>query len=121
MDVGFEFTLSNIDNNGLDIGVLAEYLYDERGDLALTGLQNDIFYGSRVSFNDVRDTAVLAGGIYDLTTNSNLFTVEASRRFNNNLVVALEGRIFSGVSQEELFLLYFKQDSYFSVRLSKFY
>lgn len=121
MDVGFEFTLSNIDNNGLDVGVLAEYLYDERGDLALTGLQNDIFYGSRVSFNDVQDTAVLAGGIYDLTTNSNLFTVEASRRFNSNLVVALEGRIFSGVSQDELFLLYFKQDSYFSVRLSKFY
>ena len=121
MDAGFEFTFSNVNNNGLDIGVLGEYLYDERGDWALSGLQNDIFYGSRIAFNDTQDTAILGGGIYDLDTQTHLFTVEASRRLSNGLVCSIEGRIFSGVSDEELFLLFFKQDSYWSISLSKYF
>lgn len=121
MDAGFEYTFSNVDNNGLDIGVLGEYLYDERGDWALSGLQNDIFYGSRIAFNDTQDTAILGGGIYDLDTKSHLFTLEATRRLSNGLVCSIEGRIFSGVSDEELFLLFFKQDSYWSISLSKYF
>ena len=121
MDAGFEYTFSNIDNNGLDIGVLGEYLYDERGDWALSGFQNDIFYGSRIAFNDTNDTAFLAGGIYDLETKTNLLTIEASRRFANSLVISLEGRVFSGISDDELFLLFFKQDSYLSISISKYF
>jgi hypothetical protein len=121
MDAGFEYTFSNVDNNGLDIGVLGEYLYDERGDWALSGLQNDIFYGSRIAFNDTQDTAILGGGIYDLDTKSHLFTLEATRRLSNGLVCSIEGRIFSGISDEELFLLFFKQDSYWSISLSKYF
>ena len=121
LDAGFEYTFSNVDNNGLDIGVLGEYLYDERGDWALSGLQNDIFYGSRIAFNDTQDTSILGGGIYDLDTKSHLFTLEATRRLSNGLVCSIEGRIFSGVSDEELFLLFFKQDSYWSISLSKYF
>lgn len=121
MDAGLEYTFSNVNNNGLDIGVLVEYLYDERDDWALSGLQNDVFYGSRVAFNDTQDTSILGGGIYDLDTQTHLFTVEASRRLANGLVCSIEGRIFSGVSDQELFLLFFKQDSYFSFTLSKYF
>ena len=121
MDAGFEFTFSNVDNNGLDIGVLGEYLYDERGDWSLTGFQNDIFYGSRVAFNDTQDTSILGGGIYDLDTHSHLFNLEATSRIANGLVCSIEARIFSGVSEEELFLLFFKQDSYLSITLSRFF
>ena len=121
MNGGFEFTFSNVDNNGLDLGVLAEYLYDERGDWAVSGLQDDIFYGSKLAFNDSQNTSILAGGIYDFQTSTNLFTMEASRRFKNNMLVSLEGRVFSGVSDKELFLLFFKQDSYFKISVSKYY
>ena len=112
MDAGFEFTFSNVDNNGLDVGVLAEYLYDERGDWALSGFQDDIFYGSRLAFNDSQDTSLIAGGIHDFETSSNLFSIEATRRFKNNMLVSLEGRIFNGVSDKELFLLFFRPVSY---------
>jgi hypothetical protein len=121
MDAGFEYTFSNVNNNGLDIGVLGEYLFDERDDWALSGLQNDIFYGSRIAFNDTQDTSILGGGIYDLDTLTHLFTVEATRRLANGLVCSIEGRIFSGVSDEELFLLFFKQDSYCSITLYKYF
>ena len=56
--VGFEYTFSNIDGNGLDIGIICEYLYDERDAFAISGLQNDLFYGSRLAFNDINDTAM---------------------------------------------------------------
>ena len=121
MDAGIEFTFSNVDNNGFDVGVLAEYLYDERREWALSGLQDDIFYGSRLAFNDSQDTSVIVGGIHDFQTSSNLFSIEASRRFKNNILVSLEGRIFSGVSDKELFLFFFKQDSYFKISVSKYY
>ena len=121
MDAGFEFTFSNVDNNGLDIGLLGEYLYDERGNWSLTGFQNDIFYGSRVAFNDIQDTSILGGGIYDLDTQSHIISLEATRRLSNGLVCSIEGRIFSGVSDEELFLLFFKKDSYLSITISKFF
>ena len=120
-DAGFEFTFTNIDKNGLDIGVLGEYLYDERGDWSISGLQDDIFYGIRVAFNDTQDTAILAGGIHDLETNTNLFTIEGSRRFKKNFVVSLETRVFSGISEEERFLLFFKQDSLINLSVSKYF
>ena len=68
-----------------------------------------------------QNTSILAGGIYDFQTSTNLFTMEASRRFKNNMLVSLEGRVFSGVSDKELFLLFFKQDSYFKISVSKYY
>jgi hypothetical protein len=69
----------------------------------------------------MQDTAILGGGIYDLDTKSHLFTLEATRRLSNGLVCSIEGRIFSGVLDEELFLLFFKQDSYWSISLSKYF
>lgn len=119
--VGFEYTFSNIDKQGLDIGLIGEYLYDDRDEKALNGMQNDIFYGMRIAFNDISDTSFLAGAIYDMDTATQLYSVEGSRRFANSVVVTLEGRIFSGVSDKERFLSYFKQDSFFSISLSKYF
>ena len=118
---GFEYTFSNIDGNGLDIGIIGEYLYDERDAFALSGLQNDLFYGSRLAFNDINDTAILLGGIVDLDTQTNLLTIEASRRVANNLKMTLEARLFDRISSQELFLLFFKQDSFLAVSFSKYF
>ena len=87
----------------------------------LNGMQNDVFYGMRIAFNDISDTSFLAGAIYDMDTATQLYSVEGSRRFANSVVVTLEGRIFSGVSDKERFLSYFKQDSFFSISLSKYF
>ena len=118
---GFEYTFSNIDGNGLDIGIIGEYLYDERDAFALSGLQNDLFYGSRLAFNDINDTAILLGGIVDLDTQTNLLTLEASRRVADNLKMTLEARLFDRISSQELFLLFFKQDSFLAVSFSKYF
>ena len=118
---GLEYTFSNIDGNGLDIGVLGEYLYDERDQLALTALQNDVFLGSRIAFNDTADTAVLIGGISDLKSSSKIFSLEASRRFGSTWTAEVEARIFGSIGENELILSNFRDDSFLRISISKFF
>ncbi len=105
----------------MDIGLLGEYLYDERDELALTALQNDVFFGSRIAFNDTQDTSILIGGIADLESSSKIFSVEASRRFGSNWTAAIEARIFSDIDDQELILTNFQDDSFLRIVLSRFF
>ena len=118
---GLEYTFSNIDGNGLDIGVLGEYLYDERDELALSGLQNDVFFGSRIAFNDTKDTSILIGGLADLKASSKVFSIEASRRIGNSWKAEIEARIFSNIDANELILSNFQEDSFLRFSVSKFF
>jgi len=121
MVAGLEYTFSNINGNGLDIGLLGEYLYDERDELTLSSLQNDVFFGSRIAFNDTKDTSILVGGIADLINSSKIFSVEASRRIGESWTASLEARIFKNIASNELFLSNFKKDSFLRVSISKFF
>nr|WP_299385179.1 hypothetical protein [Allomuricauda sp.] len=118
---GLEYTFSNIDGNGLDIGVLGEYLYDERDELSLNALQNDLFFGSRLAFNDVQDTSILIGGITDLESSSKIFSIEASRRFGSNWRAEVEARIFKDIDNTELILSNFREDSFLRITISRFF
>lgn len=118
---GVEYTFSNIDGNGLDIGLLGEYLYDERDELSLNALQNDFFFGSRLAFNDVQDTSILIGGIADLESNSKIFSLEASRRFGSNWRAEVEARIFNDIDEQELILSNFREDSFLRITISRFF
>ncbi|TXN37027.1 hypothetical protein FVB32_01700 [Flagellimonas hymeniacidonis] len=118
---GLEYTFSNIDGNGLDIGLLGEYLYDERDELSLNALQNDFFFGSRLAFNDIQDTSILIGGITDLESSSKIFSLEASRRFGSNWRAEIETRIFSSIADDELILGNFREDSFLRFTISRFF
>ncbi|WP_159025617.1 hypothetical protein [Aquimarina sp. Aq78] len=121
MVAGLEYTFSNIDGNGLDIGLLGEYLYDERDELTLNALQNDVFFGSRIAFNDTQDTSILIGGIADLESSTTIFSLEASRRFGNSWTAAIEARIFNEIDDNELILSNFREDSFFRISISKYF
>lgn len=121
LTAGFEYTFSNIDGNGLDIGLLGEYLYDERDELALNALQNDVFFGSRVAFNDTQDTSILFGGITDLESSSTIFSVEASRRIGQSWKAEIEARIFNNIDSNELILSNFQNDSFIRLSISKYF
>lgn len=120
LTAGLEYTFSNIDGNGLDIGVLGEYLYDEREELALNALQNDVFFGSRIAFNDTQDTSILFGGMMDLESSSKIFSIEASRRIGSSWTAEVEARIFSNIDSQEFILSNFKDDSFFRLSISKY-
>lgn len=116
---GFEYSFYNLANKGIDIGVLAEYLYDDRDDFALNGLQSDIFTGSRIAFNDVQDTEILMGAIFDLERSTKIYSIEANRRVGDSWSIDLEARVFRDVDPTEA-LFFLRDDSFLQFSITKY-
>ena len=114
---GVEYTFFNIADTGLDIGLLAEYLYDSRGVFAPTSFQNDFFTGIRFALNDVQDTQLLAGVIVDSESYAQFYNIETSRRFFDNFRLEVEARFFNGAQPNEPAYA-FRNDSHFRFELS---
>jgi len=95
---GFEYTFGNVGGTGLDVGVLTEYIYDQRGTAADTPYSRDIFAGTRLALNDVAATEVLIGAVVDTGGGGTFFNLEAERRFRNGWKLSLENRVFTGTS-----------------------
>ena len=93
---GLEYTFWGVSGSAIDIGVLAEYLWDERGRGAPTPFDDDWFVGSRLAFNDTADTTILAGMVYDPASGALAGRVEARRRFGQDWIVEAEWRTFHG-------------------------
>lgn len=93
---GVEYTLFDLFATGLDLGFVAEYLYDSRGKNAQVLFEDDFLAAFRFGFNDVQSTEILAGIIFDRTTSSKFYNVEASRRLGESFTIDLEVRFFTG-------------------------
>lgn len=90
---GVEWSLGVFWDGLLDIGLLAEYLYDDRDpDVFFNLFDDDIFLGSRILGNDIAGTQVLGGVIIDRNDGSWFWSLEASRRLNGRLLATIETR-----------------------------
>jgi hypothetical protein len=129
---GFEYTFVGVRESAIDVGVVAEYLYDGRddeiGSVAITPgtpfstspFQNDLVLGTRITLNDMQSTELLAVAIIDLEGNGQTFSLEASRRIGNDWILALEGNAFSNVP-ENTSLVSFKKDSSVRLMLTRYF
>jgi len=117
---GFEYTFSNIASTGLDIGLLSEYLYDSRDQLAVSNFDHDLFLGMRLAFNDRQSLEVLTGLVHDLNGKGTFYSMEASRRLGDDWKVTLEGRWFKDIKQEQL-AYFFREDSFMQFSISKYF
>lgn len=96
-NIGFERTLVGLFGSRLDLGVVGEYMYDERGaDAFNTLFERDIALGGRFQFNDFANSQALVGIIYDTQRDDVLFSVEASRELSDSWSLQFEGRVFNG-------------------------
>jgi len=118
--VGGEYTFSNLSSSGIDIGLIAEYNYDERGAESLTGLDDDFFLGARIAGNDRQSTDLLGGIIIDRNSQNLRYFVEANRRLGNSWKVSIEGSGFGNISKTEFFYL-LRNDSYVQFSLAKYF
>lgn len=94
-DAGVELTQVGIAGSRLDVGWLAEYLYDSRDDAATTPFADDVLVGARLAFNDVAGSELLASVIVDRDTHEALWSLEGSRRLGECCKLALEARAFA--------------------------
>jgi hypothetical protein len=132
---GFEYTFSDLGPWGEDIGILAEYLWNDRrdvnsrsflasdnplqgaGDLSLmipaeflSPFENDVFMGMRFALNDVNSTDFIAGVVCDLDSDTTVTMIEAGTRIGDSIRVTLNAYLFSTESEDSSFFFYRKDD-----------
>jgi hypothetical protein len=118
---GFEYTFFQAFEQDWDIGVLAEYQYDNRDRAAPPAIQDeDIFAGMRFALNDVQDTEVLAAFSVDRNTGEQFYNLEAERRIGENYDIELRARFFTGSNPgEDVFTA--ARDDYIQIRFSRYF
>jgi hypothetical protein len=116
---GFEYTFVGAAGSAMDVGILGEFAYDERGAAATTPFNNDVMAGLRLAVNDVASTEMLAGVIHDLDNSSRIFTLEASRRFGDRWKGVVETYWFSLQPEDILYSL--RDDDYISLELAYYF
>ena len=116
---GFEYTFSNI-YKGWDIGVLTEYLHDERGKNSEAAFNNHTFVGGRISMNNEDGTEFLAGTLFNNDTQElQSFRVETSSRINNDWRWEFELNMLFNTDDGQLFHS-FREDDHARLSLSYF-
>jgi len=116
---GLEYTLFDLGGRGIDLGLLAEYLYDGRDATAPpTIYQDDCFLGFRLALNDTQDTAILVGAMID--GNAAFAVVEAERRLTAGWKFEAEARLLFGVDDGDRLLGGLRNDGFITLRLAKY-
>jgi len=118
---GFEYSFYGVRDSAADIGILFEYSHDGRdANAPPTAFDNDVFIGTRLALNDASDTSVLAGIAIDADTQETFFSLEAERRFGDNISAELRLRAFANSEPSEA-LYTIERDDYIQLRLSWYY
>lgn len=96
-NAGFERTLVGFLGGRGDLGLVVEYMFDDRDEAAFDTLfEHDLAFGTRWRLNDVADTQALLGVIWDVKTDEYVVKLEGSRRLGDTWTLLVEGRIFGG-------------------------
>jgi hypothetical protein len=117
---GLEYTIFSLKEGMYDLGLLAEFNHDSRDDAQTVLLQNDLFIGTRASFNDAESSAILAGMFIDLDDDSQVFRVEASRRVFGNASLSIEAQIFSNTDPGNIGFA-FRDNDFLELELAWFF
>jgi len=117
---GIEYTYSALVGSKADLGIIAEWLHDTRGEKATTPFEDDMMIGLRLALNDMDSTEFLVGLIQDLDHSARVLSLEANRRFGDRWLMSIEGSVFSAQSQGEL-LYAQRDDDFMHVSLSYYF
>ena len=96
---GFEYTFVGIGESEMDLGIIGEYVFDDRAGYMASPYDNDVMTGLRLVVNDAEGTEILAGIIKDVEFSSMFSSFEASRRFGDRWKVAVEAVFFTHIDR----------------------
>jgi hypothetical protein len=86
--------------------LFGEYYHDSRKllaeEAAPNALDNDVFVGGRLAFNDLADTSLLLTSTIDVDTAATQLSMELQRRFGSSLQLTLQGDTFIGTDDDPL-------------------
>ena len=92
---GFEKSFVGVFGSRADLGIVTEYLFDDRVNSANVLGDDDVALGFRFTANNVADSSALLVWLWDRETDEMLTTLEASTRLGSHWKLVLEATIFS--------------------------
>lgn len=117
--VGFEYSFYGVAETDVDVGVVAEHLWDERdGNPQL--LQNDLLLGLRFALNDEASSEALVGVLHDLDGDGMQLSLEASRRIGNSLKFSADAAVWIDTDEGDP-LHAFRNEDYLQIELAYFF
>ena len=120
LTAGFEYSFIGIFDSNADIGLVVEYLYDDRDEAATTPFEDDLMTGLRLTLNDTQSTEALLGVIIDRNTRESMLSLEASRRLSDQWKLELEARFFQHIASNSYFQS-IQNDDYVQFNLSYYF
>ena len=100
--MGGEYTFNSIFGSTADLGLLAEWNYDERRERSNSEFQNDLFYAVRLALNDTQSTEVIAGVLADADHTTRTMSIELKRRLSDQWSMKLEAIVLMDVDEEDI-------------------
>lgn len=116
---GVEYTLFGVFDNA-DLGLIAEYAWDSRGDDATSIFNNDIIVGARLALNDEADTSFLLTSSVDHDNGAASIRLEAQRRVADGWIAEVEGSLFINADEDRL-ISDIQDDSFVRLKLSYYW
>ncbi len=118
---GFEYTIVDFAETGVDLGLLAEWNFDDRDKRATSTFQNDLLIGTRWAFNDAESSEFLAGLVQDLDYSTTSLNLEGSTRLSDHVKISLEGRWFLSTDKQDSMMRQLRDDSFIQAQLDYFF
>ena len=100
--LGGEYTFNSIWGSAADLGLLAEWNYDERREHSNSEFQNDLFFAVRLALNDTQSTELIAGVLADADHTTRTLSIEMRRRLSDQWSLKLEAIILMDVDEEDI-------------------
>lgn len=117
---GFEYSFYGVADSNADLGILVEYGWDDSGENTSSGIQNDLFLGTRLTFNNVESSDLLIGGGYDLDYDSYSLVIEGNHRISNQLKLIVDARFFNSDDEKDQSYA-IRQDDYLKLTLEYYF
>ncbi len=115
---GGEYTFSGIFESDADLSLLAEWLIDGRRHRATNQYQNDLFFGMRLSLNDVESTAFTLGALYDLDYGTRTMSLEFDRQLTDSVSIKAEAILMLYVDKADAVVYPTRRDSFVGAKLA---
>lgn len=117
---GFEYTFANFGGTAADLGVIGEYVFDDRNVAEYSLYNDDVMVGFRVSVNDHRTTEFLLGIMQDMENGSTALSLELSSRINDSATFEVTGAFLDKIDQDDPAGVH-RQDSFLRLLLTCYF
>ncbi len=117
---GVEYSFYQIFNTNGDLGIVAEYAFDDRGEDLAAPFQNDAIFGLRWALNNTQSTALLVAGTFDVDNGTSTMSIEGDTRIGEISKLTIEGRFFLDTAPTDP-LSFFEKDSFLQLRYAVYF